>query len=97
MRIAWHLGNRHTPTELADGAIYIARDHVLADMIVGLGGEVRAVTRPFEPEGGAYGGHGPLHSGHHHHGHSHGHSHDHDHPHDHHHDAPPATRVWRPG
>lgn len=100
MRIAWHLGNRHTPTELADGAIYIATDHVLADMITRLGGDVRAVTRPFEPEGGAYGGHGPLHNGHHHHGHSHDydHGHSHDHPHDHHHDeAPPVTRVWRPG
>lgn len=96
MRIAWHLGNRHTPTELADGAIFIATDHVLADMVTGLGGEVRAVTRPFEPEGGAYGGHGPLHSGHHHgHGHHH-HDHDHHHDHNHHHPAPPQTRVWRP-
>ena len=95
MRIAWHLGNRHTPTELADGAIYIAADHVLAEMIEGLGGNVRAVTRPFEPEGGAYGGHGPLHSGHHH-GHGHHHNHDHGHDHDHHAVKSPAPRIWRP-
>ncbi len=96
MRIAWHLGNRHTPTELADGALYIQTDHVLADMVAGLGGEVRAVLRPFEPEGGAYGGHGPLHSGHHHHGHAHDHGDHHHHDHDHAHEHPPTTRVWRP-
>ena len=99
MRIAWHLGNRHTPTELADGALYIQTDHVLAEMVTGLGGDVRTVMRPFEPEGGAYGGHGPLHSGHHHgHSHDHGHDHEHEHDHGHSHDhEPPKTRVWRPG
>jgi urease accessory protein len=65
-RIAWHLGNRHTPAELAANAIYIQPDHVLAEMIVGLGGDVRQVTRPFDPEGGAYGGKGSLHASHHH-------------------------------
>jgi urease accessory protein len=73
-RIAWHLGNRHTPAEITPHAIYIQPDHVLAEMVSGLGGHIHDVTRPFEPEGGAYGGHGPLHKGHHHH-HHHG---DHD-------------------
>jgi urease accessory protein len=81
-RLAWHIGNRHTPAEIAADAIYILPDHVLAEMVRGLGGAVEAVSRPFEPEGGAYGGPGPLERGHHHHGdehdhHHHGRSHDH--------------------
>jgi len=85
-RIAWHIGNRHTPAEITGGAIYIQPDHVLAEMVQGLGGKVARVSRPFEPEGGAYGGHGTL-EARHHHGHSHGHhpgrGHDHAHKHDH--------------
>ena len=93
-RIAWHIGNRHTPAEITAHAIYIKPDHVLVEMVEGLGAHVHAVSRPFEPEGGAYGSKGPLHSGHHHHGgdghgdahgHNHAHSHDHDHGHKHHH------------
>jgi urease accessory protein len=73
IRIAWHLGNRHLPTQLLPGAIRIRDDHVIADMVAGLGGTATAITAPFDPEAGAYaGGHG-----HHHH--------DHDHDHDHHH------------
>ncbi|MBX2804737.1 MAG: urease accessory protein UreE [Hyphomicrobiales bacterium] len=68
MRLAWHIGNRHTPAEVATDALYIQADHVLAEMVRGLGGVVSEVTRPFEPEGGAYGGHGALTSGHHRHG-----------------------------
>lgn len=83
--IAWHLGNRHTPAEITRGAIYIQPDHVLAELVEQLGAHVQRVRRPFEPEGGAYGGKGPLHSGHHHHGGGHHHQHDHDHAHDHHH------------
>lgn len=79
-RIAWHIGNRHTPAEITAEAIYIKPDHVLAEMVAGLGAHVHCVRRPFEPEGGAYGGKGPLQSGHHH-GHAdgggHGHSHEH--------------------
>jgi urease accessory protein len=82
MRIAWHIGNRHTPAEITADALYIQPDHVLADMVRGLGGTVAEVTRPFEPEGGAYGGHGALSSGHHHHGDgANAHSHDHHHGH----------------
>ena len=90
--IAWHLGNRHTPAEITRGAIYIQPDHVLAELVEKLGAHVHRVRRPFEPEGGAYGGKGPLHSGHHHHGGGHHHhgEHTHDHDHDHHHSAAPA-------
>ena len=58
MRLAWHIGNRHTPAELADDAIYIAYDHVLEEMVRGLGATTNIVQRAFEPEGGAYEGHG---------------------------------------
>lgn len=68
-RVIWHLGNRHTPTEIAEAHVYIARDHVLADMLRGLGATIEEIMRPFRPEGGAYGGHGAVHG--HHHGHSH--------------------------
>lgn len=67
LRIIWHIGNRHTPAEVTADTIYIQPDHVLADMVRGIGGRVEKVTRPFEPEGGAYGGHGSLERGHHHH------------------------------
>lgn len=78
-RIAWHIGNRHTPAEITPGAIYIQPDHVLEEMVIGLGAHVHHVTRPFEPEGGAYGGKGPLLESHHSHGHSHGDGHSHSH------------------
>ena len=56
-KIAWHLGNRHTPAEVTEEAIYVAPDHVLVEMVRGLGGAARPVTRPFRPEHGAYHGH----------------------------------------
>ena len=56
-KIAWHLGNRHTPAEVTEEAIYVAPDHVLTEMVRGLGGAVKPVRRPFQPEQGAYGGH----------------------------------------
>jgi urease accessory protein len=89
-RIAWHLGNRHLATEIGQRVAYIRQDHVIAGMARGLGAEVRAVERPFNPEGGAYGqgavhGHSHGHTHHHggaHHHHPHGgHGHDHDHGH----------------
>ena len=92
-RLAWHIGNRHTPAEITADALYIKPDHVLAEMLTGLGGRVTAVRRPFEPEGGAYGGKGPLHHGHHH-GHGH-HQHSHAHDHGHHH-AEAKPNVFRP-
>lgn len=79
LRVAWHIGNRHTPAEVTADAIYIEDDHVLAEMARGQGCSVTAVTRPFRPERGAY-DHGE-HS-HDHHGHDHGHGHGHGHNHD---------------
>ena len=73
-RLAWHLGNRHVPAAIEPGCIMIRPDHVLAEMLAGLGAEVAAVEAPFDPEGGAY---GQSHGGN---GHHHGH---HDHHHDH--------------
>jgi urease accessory protein len=74
-RIAWHLGNRHLAAEIGQCVVYIRDDHVIADMARGLGAEVRAVERPFNPEGGAYaqGGaaHGHSHRQHHHGDHGH--------------------------
>lgn len=53
-RLAWHLGNRHTPAEIDGLCLYIAPDHVLADLATRLGATVEPVERPFQPEGGAY-------------------------------------------
>jgi len=55
-RLAYHLGNRHLPIQLLDDRLLIRDDHVIADMVAGLGGEVRAVSVPFTPEAGAYAG-----------------------------------------
>jgi len=62
-RAAYHLGNRHTPIEVGVGWLRFAADHVLAEMLAGLGVEISVVSAPFEPEPGAYAaGHHP-HSG----------------------------------
>ena len=75
MRLAWHIGNRHTPCQIEDTRLLIARDHVLEAMLAHLGATLDIVVEPFRPEGGAY-GHGRTF------GHSHGPSeHDH-HPHE---------------
>jgi len=55
-RVAWHLGNRHAATEVTADAIFIQPDHVLEHMVEGLGAMVRHVSRPFQPEAGAYSG-----------------------------------------
>ncbi|MEP5515392.1 MAG: urease accessory protein UreE, partial [Bauldia litoralis] len=72
VRIAWHLGNRHLPTQLLGERLLIRRDHVIEAMLVGLGATVTHVEAPFDPEGGAY-GHGETH-GHSHGGHHHSHA-----------------------
>lgn len=69
-RACYHLGNRHVPLQITQGMIRYQHDHVLDDMLHGLGLHVLVEQASFEPEPGAYGG-------------GHGHSHDHDHPHDH--------------
>lgn len=99
VRIAWHLGNRHLPTQIVGKGLRIRRDHVIEDMVRGLGARVIVIEAPFDPEGGAYAGgghaahdhddHGSHKHGDHDHGkHDHGHTeHGHDHKHhDHAHD-----------
>jgi urease accessory protein len=76
MRIAWHIGNRHTPAEIGEEAVWIEPDHVLVEMVRGLGGQTRPMVRPFQPERGAYEAAEA-------HGHGHAHDHGHDHAHDH--------------
>jgi urease accessory protein len=66
LTLAWHIGNRHVPAEIAREAIYIAYDHVLVDMLLGLGAKVEVIERPFRPVRGAYHHHE---QGGHHHGH----------------------------
>jgi urease accessory protein len=91
-RVAWHLGNRHLPTEILPRALRIRRDPVIEAMAKGLGARVIALEAPFNPEGGAYvkaeaGRHDHDHDHHHDHGqghdHDYGHGHEHDHGHDH--------------
>jgi urease accessory protein len=80
VRLAWHIGNRHTPCQIAGDHLLIRDDHVLAAMLRQLGAGVVAVAAPFTPEGGAY-GHGRTMG--HDHGHDHGPGHAHHHGHDH--------------
>jgi urease accessory protein len=56
IRLAWHLGNRHLSAQFLPGAVRILNDHVIADMIRGLGGTAAQITAPFDPEPGAYHG-----------------------------------------
>jgi urease accessory protein len=95
IRLAWHLGNRHLPTQVLPKALRIRRDHVIEAMVRGLGARIVEIEAPFDPEGGAYAGaHDDGHEAHahdradHDHAHDHGHRHDHGHhhDHDHHHD-----------
>jgi urease accessory protein len=80
VRLAWHLGNRHLPTQLLPDALRIRRDHVIADMVVKLGAEAIEIEAPFDPERGAYAAPVERHD-HDDHGHRHAHSHDHRHDH----------------
>jgi urease accessory protein len=99
IRLAWHLGNRHLPTQLMAKALRIRRDHVIETMVRRLGARVVEIEAPFDPEGGAYaGGHDHGHEAHtddhahHDHAHDsshrddHGDHHDQDHHHHDHHD-----------
>ncbi len=56
-RLAWHLGNRHLPTEIRTQALRIRPDHVIEDMLHGFGANLVKIQVPFQPEGGAYGSH----------------------------------------
>lgn len=89
LRMAWHLGNRHLPVQIAGGKIRFRRDHVIEGMVSVLGGSVRMVQAPFDPEGGAYAQAKRKAHDHEHHagcgcGHDHAHGHDHHHGHHHH-------------
>jgi urease accessory protein len=81
-RVAWHLGNRHLPTELLPKALRIRRDPVIEAMAEGLGARVIPLEAPFNPEGGAYvkaeASAATLHDHDHHHHDGHGRAHDHD-------------------
>jgi len=101
VRVAWHLGNRHLPTQIMAKGLRIRRDHVIEAMVKGLGARVIEIEAPFDPEGGAYAGGGHAHaaevephahaahdhSSHDHGRHRHGDHHRHDEhcDHDHHH------------
>lgn len=94
-RCAYHLGNRHTPVQFIgkkdDGhyALRIRADHVLADMLAGLGAHSAEVMAPFEPEAGAYSNHAGSHS----HAGGHDRDHGHEHRHGHGHDVHPGSRM----
>ena len=60
-RLAWHIGNRHTPCQIEPARLLIQQDKVIRDMLEKLGASLRDVREPFTPEGGAY-GHGRTHS-----------------------------------
>ncbi|MCJ8797004.1 urease accessory protein UreE [Acinetobacter baumannii] len=57
LKAAYHLGNRHVPLMLTPTALYFEPDHVLAEMVEGLGLTVTETDHPFEPESGAYAQH----------------------------------------
>jgi urease accessory protein len=76
-RLAWHLGNRHLPAQFLADRILIREDHVIVDMLTGLGAVLRFIAAPFTPERGAYDSGTP--------GHHHRHDQDDD-EHGHHHD-----------
>jgi urease accessory protein len=83
-RLAWHIGNRHIEVQIVGDRLRMRRDHVIEDMLRGLGAELVPVEAPFDPEHGAYGQH------------AHGHAHDHDHGHDRHHE-PDHHHAHAPG
>ena len=91
LRAAYHLGNRHVALQLGCDVLQLEPDPVLADMLGRMGLRVEAALAPFEPESGAYEGHGQApaasprdrHRAAHDHGHDHGHDHAHDHAHHH--------------
>jgi urease accessory protein len=66
-RVCYHLGNRHVAVQIEPGRLSYLHDHVLDDLVRGLGLAVVMDYGPFEPESGAYGGQG--------HGHAHAHDH----------------------
>jgi urease accessory protein len=88
-QLAYHIGNRHLECQISEKHIRLRRDHVIAEMLKGLGAKVAEVEAPFFPEGGAYAHHAHDHGHHraeaHSHAHSYGHSHAHESAHSHSH------------
>jgi len=64
LRIAWHLGNRHLPLQIVGNRLRIHADHVIAEMVTGLGGRITCLEVAFDPEAGAYAGPAPHHHDH---------------------------------
>lgn len=87
VRLAWHIGNRHLPAQIGRKTIRIRRDHVVEEMLRGLGAALVTIEAPFDPEGGAYAPGGAHNHNPQHHRDDHGHSPGHDHHHDHAHGA----------
>ena len=54
LRVAWHLGNRHLPLQVVGDRLRIREDHVIAEMVTRLGGQITRRDAPFDPEFGAY-------------------------------------------
>lgn len=79
-RIAFHLGDRHIPTEISARRLRVRDEPAVESLLNGLGATMARIEAPFEPEGGAY-AHDAAHGA----GAGHDHAHDH-HGHDHHHD-----------
>lgn len=79
LELVWHIGNRHLPCQIqseGDGfTLLIGRDHVIRDMLEGLGARVEEITAPFSPIRGAYVGHSHAYAHDHGHGHAHTHAH----------------------
>lgn len=86
-RLAWHLGNRHLPAEIGSEALLIRPDHVIEEMLARFGAKLTKRDAPFQPEGGAYSGHGHGEHDDGGHGHEHGDygTHDHHDDYNHHH------------
>jgi urease accessory protein len=72
LALAWQIGNRHLAADISETRIRIRADHVIKEMLEGLGAKVSEIEAPFDPEGGAYGG---AHRSHHHHADHHGDQH----------------------
>ncbi|MBX4938784.1 urease accessory protein UreE [Rhizobium binae] len=83
VELSWHLGNRHLAAQIEEDRIVILRDHVIRNMLQGLGATVLEIDEPFQPARGAYHSHGGHSHDHGHAHHDHGHEHKHDHGHDH--------------
>ena len=81
-RLAWHIGNRHIDVQIVGDRLRIRRDHVIEEMLRGLGARLTPVEAPFDPEHGAYEQHHDDHGRDHAHGHDHhhgdGHNDDHE-------------------